>query len=62
MARAASSAPGCTFPAMASPAAQARWHVRESEAAALPLLRPPAWVFLHGLKSPLSSTQLRAQA
>lgn len=56
--------PGCTFPAMASPAAQAlaRWRVPESEAAALPLLRPPAWVFLHGLKSPLSSTQLRAQA
>lgn len=55
--------PGCTFPAMASPAAQAlaRWRVPESEAAALPLLRPPAWVFLHGLKSPLSSTQLRAQ-
>ncbi|MDQ0304337.1 nicotinate-nucleotide adenylyltransferase [Ancylobacter polymorphus] len=55
--------PGCTFAAMASPAAQAlaRWRVPESEAAVLPLLRPPAWVFLHGLKSPLSSTQLRAQ-
>ena len=26
----------------------------------LPDLRPPAWVFLHGLKSPLSSTALRA--
>ncbi len=24
--------------------------------------RPPAWVFLHGLKSPLSSTALRARA
>ena len=26
----------------------------------LPRRRPPAWVFLHGLKSPLSSTALRA--
>ena len=53
--------PGCTFPAMASPAAQAlaRWRVPESEAAALPLVRPPAWVFLHGLKSPVSSTRIR---
>ena len=24
--------------------------------------QPPAWVFLHGLKSPLSSTALRARA
>jgi nicotinate-nucleotide adenylyltransferase len=23
--------------------------------------KPPAWTFLHGLKSPLSSTALRAQ-
>ena len=55
--------PGCTFPAMASPAAQAlaRWRMPESEAAALPLMRPPAWVFLHGLKSPLSSTRLRGE-
>ena len=27
-----------------------RWRIR----------RPPAWVYLHGLKSPLSSTALRA--
>ena len=26
----------------------------------LPTASPPAWVFLHGLKSPLSSTALRA--
>jgi nicotinate-nucleotide adenylyltransferase len=37
-----------------------RWRIRESEAASLPNRRPPAWVFLHGLKSPLSSTALRA--
>jgi len=35
--------------------------IRESEAASLADRRPPAWVFLHGLKSPLSSTALRAQ-
>ncbi|WP_371349087.1 nicotinate-nucleotide adenylyltransferase [Ancylobacter sp. IITR112] len=53
--------PGSTFRAMASPAATAlaRWRVPESEAAALATLPPPAWVFLHGLKSPLSSTRIR---
>jgi nicotinate-nucleotide adenylyltransferase len=34
--------------------------VAESAAGALADRRPPAWVFLHGLKSPLSSTALRA--
>lgn len=55
--------PGCTFPAMASPAAHtlARWRLPESQAAGLADMRPPAWLFLHGLKSPLSSTQLRTQ-
>ena len=32
----------------------------ESAARALPQRKPPAWVYLHGLKSPLSSTALRA--
>jgi nicotinate-nucleotide adenylyltransferase len=32
----------------------------ESAARALPVRRPPAWIYLHGLKSPLSSTALRA--
>jgi nicotinate-nucleotide adenylyltransferase len=32
----------------------------ESAARALPGRKPPAWVYLHGLKSPLSSTALRA--
>ena len=40
--------------------ALARFRIRESAARSLPLRRPPAWVFLHGLKSPLSSTALRA--
>jgi nicotinate-nucleotide adenylyltransferase len=34
--------------------------IRESAAPLLARRRPPAWVFLHGLKSPLSSTALRA--
>ncbi len=43
-------------------AGQALAHARipESAARALPDRKPPAWVFLHGLKSPLSSTALRA--
>ena len=32
----------------------------EAAARALPLRAPPAWIYLHGLKSPLSSTALRA--
>ncbi|MFK8252913.1 nicotinate-nucleotide adenylyltransferase [Ancylobacter terrae] len=53
---------GETFAAMSSPAAGAlaRWRIPEAEAARLPTLAPPAWVYLHGLKSPLSSTRLRA--
>jgi nicotinate-nucleotide adenylyltransferase len=37
-----------------------RHRIPESDAASLPNRQPPAWVFLHGLKSPLSSTALRA--
>jgi nicotinate-nucleotide adenylyltransferase len=40
--------------------ALARSRIPERAAALLPARRPPAWVFLHGLKSPLSSTALRA--
>jgi nicotinate-nucleotide adenylyltransferase len=45
-----------------SPAGQALGPARIPEAKAKSLLsrRPPAWVYLHGLKSPLSSTALRA--
>jgi nicotinate-nucleotide adenylyltransferase len=32
----------------------------ESAAKTLPVQTPPAWIYLHGLKSPLSSTALRA--
>jgi nicotinate-nucleotide adenylyltransferase len=46
----------------ASAAGQALAHARipESAAKTLPGRRPPAWIYLHGLKSPLSSTALRA--
>ena len=47
----------------ASRAAQAlsRYRLPEEAARTLALRKPPAWVFLHGLKSPLSSTALRAE-
>ena len=37
-----------------------RYRLPEHLAADLPGRKPPAWVYLHGLKSPLSSTALRA--
>jgi nicotinate-nucleotide adenylyltransferase len=40
--------------------ALARARIPESKAKTLPNRKPPAWVYLHGLKSPLSSTALRA--
>ena len=40
--------------------ALARYRIPESAAAGLAERTPPAWVYLHGLKSPLSSTALRA--
>ena len=40
--------------------ALARYRLPERAAPRLIDARPPAWVYLHGLKSPLSSTALRA--
>jgi nicotinate-nucleotide adenylyltransferase len=40
--------------------ALARYRLPERLAANLATRKPPAWVYLHGLKSPLSSTALRA--
>jgi nicotinate-nucleotide adenylyltransferase len=40
--------------------ALARHRIPERAARSLPSRKPPAWVYLHGLKSPLSSTALRA--
>jgi nicotinate-nucleotide adenylyltransferase len=55
---------GLNYPALSGPAAQALAQARipESRAQSLALRRPPAWVYLHGLKSPLSSTQMRAES
>lgn len=54
---------GPSLYAAASPASQALSNSRlpETAAASLPGRHPPAWTFLHGLKSPLSSTALRAE-
>ena len=53
---------GPSLYAAASPAGQAlgRARIAEHNAVTLPDRRAPAWAFLHGLKSPLSSTALRA--
>jgi len=37
-----------------------RYRLPDSKAKLLADRRPPAWIYLHGLKSPLSSTALRA--
>jgi nicotinate-nucleotide adenylyltransferase len=39
--------------------ALARWRIPERAAANLATRKPPAWTYLHGLKSALSSTALR---
>ena len=53
--------PPQSFRALAAPAAKALAHYRlpESEASRLAEQRPPAWVFLTGMKLNLSSTGLR---
>jgi nicotinate-nucleotide adenylyltransferase len=53
---------GPSLYAAAGPAGQAfaRARIPETAARSLPRRNPPAWVYLHGLKSPLSSTALRA--
>ena len=53
---------GASYAATAPPAAQAlaAARIREDDARSLPNRKPPAWVYLHGLKSPLSSTAIRA--
>jgi nicotinate-nucleotide adenylyltransferase len=53
---------GPSLYAVGSVAAQAlaRRRITEDKARSLPARKPPAWVLLHGLKSPLSSTALRA--
>lgn len=54
--------PGSTLSYLSSKMAKSFDYARvdESDAALLPRLRPPAWTFLHGPRSPLSSTEMRA--
>lgn len=54
--------PGSTLSFLSSVMAKAFWQARidEADAALLPQLQPPAWTFLHGPRSPLSSTAIRA--
>ena len=54
---------GPSLYAAQGPAGQAlaRARIPESKARSLAGRKPPAWVCLHGLKSPLSSTALRAR-
>lgn len=56
--------PGSTLRAVQTRAAAAlrQYRIDESEGKALATARPPAFVFLHGKRSPLSSTQLRAKS
>jgi nicotinate-nucleotide adenylyltransferase len=53
--------PPQSFRALAAPAALAlkRYRIPESDSGRLAALRAPAWVFLTGMKSTLSSTSLR---
>lgn len=55
--------PGAGLRAAAGVAATAlgRYRMNETDGLLLPFARPPAWIFLHGLKSPLSSTAIRAR-
>jgi nicotinate-nucleotide adenylyltransferase len=53
--------PAASLKALGAPAAVAlsRYRRPEHTAATLAGTRPPAWIFLHGVKSPVSSTLLR---
>jgi nicotinate-nucleotide adenylyltransferase len=53
--------PGASLRAVSGVAARslAGYRLNESDGLLLPYARPPAWIFLHGLKSPLSSTAIR---
>lgn len=56
--------PGHTLRSLAAPAGLSlrSSRIAEEDAPTLAGLHPPAWVFLHGRRSPLSSTELRARA
>ena len=54
--------PGSTrlAPLSRAGATLAPWRIREEDAQMLPLLQAPAWVYLHGQQSSLSSSAIRA--
>jgi nicotinate-nucleotide adenylyltransferase len=54
--------PGATLSFLSSKMAQAfgRARIDETDAAKLARTRPPAWTFIHGPRSSLSSTAIRA--
>jgi nicotinate-nucleotide adenylyltransferase len=56
--------PGSTLSFLSSVTAKAFEHARvdEADAPRLARMKPPAWTFIHGPRSSLSSTALRAQA
>lgn len=56
------SRPGFMLPSLVSRAARAlgQYRLAEDEAALLPDLEPPAWVFLPAVHNPVSSTAIRA--
>lgn len=53
--------PGSTLSSRSSMAARALWRYRidEGDAPLLPSMKPPAWVFIHGPRSPMSSSAIR---
>jgi len=53
--------PGSTLSSRSSKAALAlsRYRIDEADASLLPIMDPPAWVFIHGPRSSLSSTSIR---
>ena len=55
--------PGSSRRAPASMAATylSRWRIDEEDAPRLAMLKPRAWVYLHGRQSPLSSSAIRAR-
>jgi len=53
--------PSLYAPASVAAQALARYRIPSQAAATLPDRKPPAWVYLHGVKSTLSSTALRAR-
>ena len=52
---------GRRAPISQAASALARWRIDEDDAGRLASLPPPAWVYLHGRQSPLSSSAIRAR-